>query len=100
MAEGKVIETSLSYEEKNALTYRYTAGSVTRALKGKFKRLSNTLNKELIKYLNDINNTNDELSGGTKEESEDWLAVVGSGGLTHIRNMMVGLCLFGACERH
>ena len=41
--EDKGIETSFSYEEMNAL--RYTAGSVTRALKNKFKRLSNSLKR-------------------------------------------------------
>ena len=31
-----------------------------------------------------------------KDESEDWLAIVRRGGLTHIRNMM--LCLFVSME--
>ena len=33
-------------------------------------------------------NTKDELSGGMKDDSEGWLAVVGRGSLTHIGNMI------------
>ena len=80
---------SLSYDEKNAL--RYTAGYVTRALRNNFKRSSSPLNQQLIGYLDEISSRKHELSGGMKEESEDWFAVVGRGGLTHIRNMMFGL---------
>ena len=65
----------------------------------KFKRSSNSLCKKIIKYLNEINSTKDELSGGMKDESEDWLAVVGRGGLTYIGNMMFGLCFYGGRER-
>ena len=84
MPEDKGIETSHSQEEKNAL--RYTAGSVIKALKNKFKRSSNSPKKN-SKYLNEINNKNDELSGGMKADSEDWLAVVGRSGLIHIGNI-------------
>ena len=76
MPEDKSIETSHSHEEKNAFRY--------------IKRSSNSLKKN-SKYLNEINNKNDELSGGMKDDSEDWLAVLGRCGLTHIGNMIFGL---------
>ena len=40
------IETSLSYDKKNAL--RYIAGSLTKALKNKFMRSSNSLKKNSL----------------------------------------------------
>ena len=90
MPEDKDTEALLSYEENNAL--RCTACTVTIALKKKLKYLSNSLNKKLLKYLKIINTIKeDELSGGMKSESENWLAVVGEGDLTHIRNMIFGL---------
>ena len=48
--------------------------------------------------MNEISNTKEELSGGMKDESEDCLAVVGRGGLTHIGNMMFGLFVFKELE--
>ena len=88
MPEDKGIEASLTYEEKSAL--RYTAGYVTRALKKKLKRSSNPLKEKLIQYLNEMS-AEDEVAGDAKDESEDWLAVIDRGGLTHIGNMTFGV---------
>lgn len=68
MPEDKYIEASLSYEEKNAL--RYVAGYITKAQRKKIKHSSNPLKKEFIGYLVEMS-TEDELSDGMKDESED-----------------------------
>ena len=87
------IEASLNYEEKNAL--RYTAGYVTRGLIKKLKRSCNPRKKQLIAYLVEMN-TDEELPGVAKDESEDWVDLVDRGGLTHIGSMTFGV--FGSME--
>ena len=87
------IEASLNYEEKNAL--QYTAGYVTSGLIKKLKCLCNPRKKQLITYLIEMN-TDKELPGLAKDESEDWVDFVDRGGLTHTGSMMFGV--FGSME--
>ena len=54
--------------------------------------------RDNYKYLNEINSAKEELSVDLNDESEDWLAVLGRGGLTHIGNMMFALFLFMQLE--
>ena len=87
------IEASLNHEERNAL--RYTAGYITRGLIKKLKRLCSPRKKQLIAYLIEMN-TDEELRGVAKDESEDWVDLVDRGGLTHIGSMTFGV--FGFME--
>ena len=88
MPEDKSIETSfLAMKKECSLIH---CRLCYKSLKNKFKRSSNSLEKN-SKYLIEINNIKDELPGGMQDESEDWLAVVGGGCITHIGSMMFGL---------
>ena len=85
--ECKCTETSLTYEERNAI--KYAAGYVIRNLRKKLKRSAHPLKDELLQLLDDLvtsDNADDfsELEGS----SSDWLMLINRGGLIHVNEMM------------
>ena len=76
-------DISLTYEEQNALCY--TSGYVVKAVLKKLRRSVNPVKNKMIQYLQELITRDDN-----KRDSEDWTALVGRGGLTHVGDMTYG----------
>ena len=74
-------ESSLTYEEINAL--RYAAGYVPRAVGKKLRKSKHPLRAELTLCIMDlVDDAND-----VEDQSQDWIKAIDRGGLTHVNDM-------------
>ena len=83
--EQECTETSLTYEERNAL--KYAAGYVIRNLRKRLTRSAHPLKDELLQLLDDLVTTPDDASE-PEDSSSDWLMLIDRGGLIHVNEMM------------
>lgn len=69
-------ETSLTYEERNAL--KYAAGYVIRNLRKRLKRSADPLKDELLQLLDDLVRTPNDADDASEPEdsSSDWLMLI------------------------